>query len=136
MTLAELIATMPGESTATDAEVLTWLQTAVDTWQDIPWLELTIWTHTSGVDRPTLETAASSGATVEDRTAAQHVIDCINAGQPLSASKQQVRDIIGASSLSGTAKTALTALATTQAPRWTFRDPSRAMEAIAKARAI
>lgn len=118
MTLSELIATMPDEATATDAEVLAWLVEDVDTWQDIPWLDLTVWTHTSGITRSTLTTAA--GGTGATATAAQHVLDCIVAGQPLSASDQRVRDLIAASSLSSAQKNALTALATVQVPRWNF----------------
>jgi len=116
MTLAELLATEPyaSQDDATAAAAIN--AATVQVWQDIEWLELTIWTHTEGIERATLETAATSGGTAATRTAAQHVLDCINAGMPLSGSDSRVRELIQASSLSGAAKAALVALAQVDVP--------------------
>ena len=118
MTLAELIASDAENATRTDAEVLTWLNTLITAFVDVDWLELTVWLHTSGITRTALAAAASSGGTAATQTAAQHILDCVTAGQPLSASDERVRNLVQASSLAGAAKSALTALATRQKARW------------------
>jgi hypothetical protein len=120
VTLTALIATMPGEATATDADVLAWLHETVPGWQDVPWLEFAVWLHTQGLTRAALTTAATTGGTVATQTAAQHLLDCLTAGQPLSASDSRVRAIVNASGLPAGAKTALIALATTTAVRWSL----------------
>ena len=115
MTLAELLATEPYD-VMTDADAAAAINAAtVSVWQDVPWLELGLWAHAQLLTRAALETAATSG-TDANRTAAQHVLDCLNAGQPLSARDSRIRDLVAASSLSGPAKQALVTLATTTAP--------------------
>lgn len=116
MTLAELIDSEPANAGRTDQAVLDWLDEVMTSWQDVSWLELTVWLHESGITRADLSTAAAgTGATA---TAAQHIIDCVAAGQVLSASDSRIRSLINASSLSGAAKASLTAAAQTSSPRW------------------
>ena len=108
---------MPGEPTATNADVFAWLTQSVNTWQDVSWLELQIWMHEQGLTRAILDTAATTGSTA-NRTAARYLLDTITAGVPLYATDARVRTLLAASSLSAAMINALTARATIQLPRW------------------
>ena len=116
MTLAELIASDVENATRTDAEVLTWLNAAVTSHIDISWLDLSMWMATYDL-RPSLIASATTG-TDQLRTAAQHLLDCITAGQPLYASDARVRTTISAAIPAGTARTALVDMGRTQKARW------------------
>lgn len=114
--LRALIDTEPLNAARTDDQVLAWLQEATSTFVDVSWLDLCMWVATQGY-RPTLAAAATSGNTDQVKTAAQHVLDCIAAGQPLFASDSRVRNAIAAAIPAGTARTALLALATASVTR-------------------
>ena len=128
MTLAELIATMPNEGAASDAEVLAWLDGDVTVYVDVNWLDLSMWVAGNGY-RPTLIAAAASGTDAR-KTAAQHILDCISAGQPLYASDARVRTALAAAIPAGAARDALLALASETKSRWAtvmseMDDPSK-----------
>lgn len=115
MTLAELVATEPLNASRTDQQVLDWCNELVADWQDVSWLDLSMWV--AGADlRPALNTAVSSGTDAQ-KTAAQHLLDCLAAGQPLYATDARVRSTIS-KAVSGQVRTDLITLATTQVPRW------------------
>ena len=116
-TLRELIDSEPANAGRTDAEVLAWLLEPVTLYVDIEWIDLVLWPHANGLTRAVMQSAATSGTTA-NQTAAQHLLDCINAGQPLAASRADIRALIIASSLPTSAKNALAALATSSAERW------------------
>lgn len=118
MTLKELIDSEAANATRTDAEVLAWLNESVTAYVDIAWLDLGMWVAKHNL-RPSLITAATAtGGTAALRTAAQHILDCIAAGQPLYASDERVREVIGTAMPAGAARDDLVAMATTQKTRW------------------
>lgn len=128
MTLAELINSEPLNAARTDAEVLAWLNESVNTFMDVGWLDLCMWVAQHAY-RPTLVTAASIGTDAQ-KTAAQHVLDCIAAGQPLSASDSRVRAVVASAIPAGQPRTDLLALATKTMTRWStvvseMDDPSK-----------
>lgn len=120
----------------TDAQVLTWLDGTVTQFVDVPWLEVRIWAHGQGIDKPTLDTQISAGTTAVNRTAAAYIADVMSTGQTLEASDQRVRDILNASALPSAAKTALIALASKQVPRHVFYGVTRKIGAIERAREL
>lgn len=132
MTLEELINSDRANAGRTDAERLAWLNEAVSVFVDVSWLDLGMWVAQHNL-RPSLITAATAtGGTAAIRTAAQHILDCIAAGQPLYASDERVREVIGTAMPAGDARDDLVAMATTLIPRWNgvtdWRDPMDSAE--------
>lgn len=108
----------PGWREESDADVLAWLEESVTTYVDISWLDLGMWVAKHNL-RPSLVTAATAtGGTAALRTTAQHILDCITAGQSLYASDERVRTVIGTAMPDGPAREDLVAMATTQMPRY------------------
>ena len=118
MTLAELIASDAQNATRTNDEVLAWLSALTETVHlDISWLDLSMWMQQHDM-RPSLITSATTG-TDRQRTAAQHLLDCIAAGQPLYSSDSRVRATISAAIPAGAARTALVDMGRQTLPRCT-----------------
>lgn len=101
-----------------DADVLAWLEESVTTYVDISWLDLSMWVAKHNLRPSLISAAASTGGTAALRTAAQHILDCITADQPLYASDERVRTVIGTAMPDGAARDDLVAMATTQVPRY------------------
>lgn len=116
MTLAELIASEPANAGRTDAEVLAWLNGTVPVFRDVSWLDLSMWIAENDLRQVIASRVGDADAATS--TAAQHIVDCIVAGQPLAASDFRVRTTIAKAMPAGAARDALLALATTQTTRW------------------
>ena len=111
-----LDANRPAWRDDTDADVLAWLLADVTVYVDVSWLDLSMWVAQYNL-RPALKAAATSGTDAQ-QTAAQHILDCIAAGQPLYGSDSRVRTAIASAIPAGAARAALIAMATSSAPRW------------------
>jgi len=100
-----------------DADVLAWLLEPVTTYDDVSWLDLSMWMTAYNL-RPAITTASQSGATDAIKTAAQHLLDCITAGQPLHASDIRVRAVISSAIPAGAARNALIDMSMRSVPRY------------------
>lgn len=121
MTLKDLIDSDPANSSRTDQQVLAWLTAEVNTWVDVSWLDLSMWIGGNDL-RPTLVNKISSGTNAE-KTAAQHLIDCLVAGQPLSSSDSRVRAVIAKAIPDSPVRDELLSMATASVQRWTLSAP-------------
>lgn len=116
MTLAELIASEPLNAGRTDQQVLDWCNEFVNDWQDVSWLDLSMWITTNDLRGTIITRTKDADAAVA--TAAQHIVDCITAGQPLAMTDSRVRATLNKALPVGTVRDALVTLATKQIPRW------------------
>jgi len=121
ITLTELIASEPANAARSDAQVLAWLTASVDTFVDVSWLDLSMWIAENDLRKTIASRVGGTDAAVS--TAAQHIVDCIAAGQPLAASDARVRTTIAKAMPAGAARNALLALATKSVKRWELSKP-------------
>lgn len=118
--IADIIATMPGESTATDAEVLAWLQEEVTVYVAIPWTRYVVLLGGRGWYSTRLESVvADDGQDAADRRAADLLLSVLRSGQALAADDADVRGILQAApSLPEGLKSDLVSAASLSVPRF------------------
>jgi hypothetical protein len=122
--LKAFIDTDAANDAKTDADVLTWLLESVTGFIDVNWLELGIVLNEQDIDRATLNTAATA-VDPETATAAQHLLDCVNAGQALSTSDVRIRNMMNAAvNMPAALRTALITAASVSVARWTTATPN------------
>ncbi len=91
--LKTLIDSEPLNAAKTDAEVLTWLNEDVTSYADVPWLDYAIWlSGNGGVSKMQNEV---NNASQEIANGCQLGLAILNAGQPLSLSRTEVRTDLG-----------------------------------------